>query len=329
MGLFAIFGGSYGFERLVYPVSDGGIQEWSLFKKIAFTQLAGLIARTKYYGIWSLTNGACIASGLGYNGVVSRYDSQTTKSISNGSSNPTSVTSTKTLWNRCRNIDILSIEFANNWKELLDHWNMNTNIWLRNNVYKRLAKAGRKPGFKSTMVTFLTSAFWHGIAPGYYLTFLFGGLAQSLARSLRRHLRPFVFVDPKTANPSVKNLKKYNFSQLFYTTLSIASVQISLNFIVIPFMLLEFKLSLQAWRSLGYYGVWLVLIGMAAFRLGLGKSLDRASGKIRVPKKGGMTSASGTENDEGPSGGVRKSPPMTVPDIDTAEKEFLGDKKEL
>jgi MBOAT, membrane-bound O-acyltransferase family len=32
----------------------------------------------------------------------------------------------KKRWNRCRNIDILNIEFANNWKELLDAWNMNT-----------------------------------------------------------------------------------------------------------------------------------------------------------------------------------------------------------
>lgn len=28
----------------------------------------GFVARTKYYGIWSLTEGACILSGLGYNG---------------------------------------------------------------------------------------------------------------------------------------------------------------------------------------------------------------------------------------------------------------------
>ena len=86
-------------------------------------------------------------SGLGYNG------------ISPGG---------QTLWNRCRNIDILQIEFANNWKELLDAWNMNTNVWLRNNVYKRLTRPGKKPGFKTTMATFLTSAFWHGVAPGYY-----------------------------------------------------------------------------------------------------------------------------------------------------------------
>lgn len=318
MALFAVFGGKYGFERLVLPREEGGITHWPLLKKIAFTQLAGLIARTKYYGIWSLTNGACILSGLGYNGVAPRYSNPS--STTNGDSSEKDL-STRTKWNRCRNIDILNIEFANNWKELLDHWNMNTNVWLRNNVYKRIAKPGSKPGFKSTMATFLTSAFWHGIAPGYYLTFLFGGLAQSVARSLRRHLRPFFFVDPKASNPTVKNLKQYNFSQLFYTSLSILSVQISLNFIVIPFMLLEFRLSLRAWHTLAYYGVVLTLAGILGFRFGLGKQLDRMSGKVRNPRKP-MTSASGTEDDQGPSGGVRRGPPLQVPDIDVAEEEF-------
>lgn len=324
MAAFALFGSKYGFERLVLSEQQGGIKEWSLIKKIAFTQLAGLIARTKYYGIWSLTNGACILSGLGYNGVISRYDSNATTT----SDSPVKDLSTRTKWNRCRNIDILNIEFANNWKELLDHWNMNTNVWLRNNVYKRIAKPGSKPGFKSTMATFLTSAFWHGIAPGYYLTFLFGGLAQSVARSLRRHLRPFFFVDPKASNPTVKNLKQYNVPQLFYTGLSIASVQISLNFIVIPFMLLEFRLSLQAWHQLGYYGVIMTMLGIAVFRLGFGKQLDRLSGKVRNPKGNAMTSASGTEDDSGPSGGVRRGPPLQVPDIDAAEQDFRKSAKE-
>jgi hypothetical protein len=29
---------------------------------------------------------------------------------------------------------------------LLDSWNMNANVWLRECIYKRLAKKGRKPG---------------------------------------------------------------------------------------------------------------------------------------------------------------------------------------
>jgi lysophospholipid acyltransferase len=52
------------------------------------------------------------------------------------------------------------IEWPPNFKVLLDSWNMKTNVWLRETMYKRVARKGRKPGFKSSMVTFITSAFW-------------------------------------------------------------------------------------------------------------------------------------------------------------------------
>ncbi|KAL9941031.1 hypothetical protein V8E36_000519 [Tilletia maclaganii] len=77
---------------------------WSgkpLLVKIGLTQLAGLCAPFKYYGIWSLTNGACVPSALAYNGITP-----------NG----------KELWDRCRNIDIIHIGFASS------SWNMNTDL---------------------------------------------------------------------------------------------------------------------------------------------------------------------------------------------------------
>jgi lysophospholipid acyltransferase len=52
------------------------------------------------------------------------------------------------------------IETPSNFKVLLDSWNMKTNVWLRECVYKRITPKGKKPGFWSSMVTFATSAFW-------------------------------------------------------------------------------------------------------------------------------------------------------------------------
>ena len=57
-------------------------------------------------------------------------------------------------------MDILNIEFAENLKVLLDSWNMKTNVWLRECVYKRVTPKGKKPGFRSSLATFATSAFW-------------------------------------------------------------------------------------------------------------------------------------------------------------------------
>ena len=65
-----------------------------------------------------------------------------------------------TVWDGAANVKIWDIEFAPNMKVLLDSWNMKTNVWLRECVYKRVTPAGKKPGFRSSMITFATSAFW-------------------------------------------------------------------------------------------------------------------------------------------------------------------------
>jgi lysophospholipid acyltransferase len=87
--------------------------------------------------------GACNFTGLGYNGI-------------DKDGNPK--------WGKAANIDVTNIELAPNFKILLDSWNINTNTWLRNSVYKRLAPAGEKPTALTTMETFMTSALWVGRA---------------------------------------------------------------------------------------------------------------------------------------------------------------------
>lgn len=133
--------------------------------RIGFMNLAGFVARTKYYAVWCMASvefsrsflvprsslssdsyreTAFIVAGLGYNPQTKHYDAS-------------------------RNVRIGSIELAPNFKVssersftssptraelvvftdsqiLLDSWNMNTNVWLRECIYKRVAKTGKKPG---------------------------------------------------------------------------------------------------------------------------------------------------------------------------------------
>ena len=63
-------------------------------------------------------------------------------------------------WEGAANVKVTQIEFAPNFKVLLDSWNMKTNVWLRECVYKRVTPKGEKPGNVSSMITFFTSAFW-------------------------------------------------------------------------------------------------------------------------------------------------------------------------
>lgn len=135
---------------------------YGLFRRIWILHMVGVITRTKYYGVWSLTEGACILSGIGYNGV----DPVTGKAS----------------WDRLQNVKPFAIEFAQNTHAYLGNWNMNTNAWLRNYMYLRVTPKGKKPGFRASMATFVTSAFWHGFYPGYYMAFVLASFNQHIAK---------------------------------------------------------------------------------------------------------------------------------------------------
>ena len=89
--------------------------------------------------MWILTEGASILTGLGFTGY-----------------SPSGVAT----WNGAANVDVLKIELPENTKMLIDSWNIKTNVWLRECVYKRVTPKGQKAGFQSSMLTYLTSAIW-------------------------------------------------------------------------------------------------------------------------------------------------------------------------
>ena len=133
-------------------------------RRVWLLEMLGFTTRMKYYGVWNLTEGACILSGLGYNGM----DPNTGR----------------VLWNRLENVRPWGIETAQNTRAYLENWNINTNHWLRNYMYLRVTPKGKKPGFRASLATFTTSAFWHGFYPGYYLSFILAAFLQTIAKSM-------------------------------------------------------------------------------------------------------------------------------------------------
>lgn len=157
--VFLQFAGIYYPEYMLTPE----FMEHNFFYRVFVLHMVGFVTRMKYYGVWTLTEGACILSGIGYNGV----DPVTGKAS----------------WDRLQNVKPLGIELAQNTHAYLGNWNINTNNWLRNYVFLRVTPKGKKPGFRATMATFVTSAFWHGFYPGYYLTFVLASFNQYIAKS--------------------------------------------------------------------------------------------------------------------------------------------------
>lgn len=156
---FLNFSGWYNTELLL----DDSYMSYSLPRRLWVLHMTNFTARMKYYGVWSMTEGACILAGLGYNG----FDPVTGK----------------VSWNRLTNIYPWGVESAQNTRAYLENWNIKTNLWLRHYIYLRVTPRGKKPGFRASLATFTTSAIWHGFYPGYYLTFVLASFVQTVAKS--------------------------------------------------------------------------------------------------------------------------------------------------
>jgi len=149
-------------------------------------------------------------------------------------------------WDRLQNVNPWGVESAQNTRAYLGNWNINTNNWLRNYVYLRVTPRGKKPGFRASMTTFVTSAFWHGFYPGYYLTFILASFIQTVAKNCRRYFRPF-FLDPATSKPT-----SY---KIYYDISSYLVTQLAFCFATAPFVLLTLPASYLVWSRVYFYAV--------------------------------------------------------------------------
>ncbi|KAG9239400.1 MBOAT family protein-like protein [Amylocarpus encephaloides] len=217
-------------------VTGDTYMNYGYVRRIWILYMLGVTSRLKYYGVWALTEGSCILSGLGYKGV----DPATGK----------------VSWDRLQNVDPWGVESAQNTRAYLGSWNINTNNWLRNYMYLRVTPRGKKPGFRASMATFTTSAFWHGFYPGYYLSFVLASFVQTAAKNCRRYIRPF-FLDPQTTQPT--SLK------IYYDIASWFITQFTFSFVTAPFVLLTLPASFLVWARVYFYGAIATALATAFF----------------------------------------------------------------
>ncbi|OTB08472.1 hypothetical protein M426DRAFT_317095 [Hypoxylon sp. CI-4A] len=263
-------------------------------RRVFILHMVGFTTRTKYYGVWFLAEGSCILAGLGYNGV--------------------DPVTGKVSWNRLQNINPWGVESAQNSRGYLENWNMNTNKWLRYYVYLRVTPRNRKPGFRASLATFVTSAFWHGFYPGYYLSFVLASFVQQTAKNCRRHIRPF-FLDPVTQKP-LPTKKYYDIASWFAT-------QATFSFVVAPFVILRLDQSILAWSRVYFYAVITTGATMAFFaspaKAYLRTELDKRTRTSGVKMVRSASTDSLTGRGQEPVLGVSSDPAR---DIDEALQEI-------
>lgn len=210
--------------------------QYNFLRRVWILWMVGFTVRMKFYGVWFLAEGACILAGIGFKGI----------DVKTGRAN----------WSGLQNVDPWGIELAQNTRAFLGFWNINTNMWLRNYMYLRVTPKGKKPGFRASMATFVTSAFWHGFEPGYYLAFVLAAFLQTLAKNTRRLFRPFFLTaDGSAPLPS----KKY------YDVASWLVTQATFAFAAAPFYLLSWNACITAWSANYYFCLIITVAGLAFF----------------------------------------------------------------
>ncbi|XP_036449156.1 membrane-bound O-acyltransferase domain-containing protein 2 [Colossoma macropomum] len=192
-------------------IDDPYFTSQPFFLRVLYLYLSMLSLRPKYYFVWTLADAIHNAAGFGFSG----YSKDGTPQ-----------------WDLISNLRILNIEFATSFKTFLDNWNIQTALWLKRVCYERCP-------YHPTAATFLLSAVWHGVYPGYYFTFVTGIGVTLAARAVRHNMRQH-FLGSSTL-------------KLFYDVITWASTQIAICYTVVPFVVLAVGPSLRFYWSCYFY----------------------------------------------------------------------------
>jgi hypothetical protein len=119
--------------------------------------------RLKFYFAWKVAEGACVLGGFGFEG----YDSAGNVKG----------------WKGVENIDILGFELATNLQSISRNWNKGTQGWLERYTYNRTNR--------SLVATYVISALWHGLYPGFFMMFLSMPLMTNCERLIRAKINPY------------------------------------------------------------------------------------------------------------------------------------------
>lgn len=175
---------------------------YGLMDKLSVLFLTMTLTRCKFYFAWNLSEIAYIASG------ASDFVSH-----------------------KGRNVHIMDIELPRNTYKILNSWNMGTNLWLKQYVYRPLIDMGVETQAICVIMTNLVSALWHGFYPGYYITFLGGGLCTIIGRFWRRTVTQYI----------ENRYSEYPIVLSFYNNTKIFIMLIVMNLISVPFLLYSYE----------------------------------------------------------------------------------------
>eukprot|EP00038_Savillea_parva_P000974 m.100341 g.100341 ORF g.100341 m.100341 type:complete len:542 (+) comp10343_c0_seq3:84-1709(+) len=187
-----------------------GFFTYSMARLLVYQWLAMQFYRCTFYFAWLISEGANNVAGLGFKGNDAQGNAD---------------------WTLLTNLNTRKVEFADNLKCVLDHWNIQTQRWLVFVCYERLPKS------YNTYAVMLLSALWHGPYLGYYMTFITAAFVVEANRKVRNNIRPY-FVPEGSKD-----------SNTLYWILGWLTTLVVLNYLVGPFVELTADASIKYWNN--------------------------------------------------------------------------------
>ncbi|EEC04873.1 complement c3f, putative [Ixodes scapularis] len=169
-----------------------------------------------------LQEGSCIMAGLTHNG-----------KDENGND----------LWNGCVNISVWRFETTTTFDGIIKTFNINTNLWVAQYVFKRLRFLGNKQ--LSQLLALLFLAVWHGLHSGYYVCFFNEFIVMKFEKDM---------VEVIERVDWLKRLVYHRYLQVPRFILLKLYVLCMFGYCIVPFALLSFDRYTQAYGRIYWLG---------------------------------------------------------------------------
>ena len=190
--------------------------------------LVAKISMSKYLASWLISEGACIVSGVAYDG-ESYYS--------------------------CANIYVVKFETTPTFGGIIKSFNLKTNAFAAKHVYKRLKFFGNR--HVSQGLTLLFLAIWHGIDTGYFMTFGMEFLIMLMETQITGMIK-----DLSNKSDTVKQILDNKIVQIVVYILLKTYLIYLLGYSFVTMMLVKYRFWFPVLRAVYFYGH-VITIGFA------------------------------------------------------------------
>ncbi|XP_075896990.1 membrane-bound acylglycerophosphatidylinositol O-acyltransferase mboat7 [Nelusetta ayraudi] len=150
---------------LAYVRTEDFLEE-NFFFRLFYMVAVFFVFRMRFYAAWCGAEASCISAGLGC------YPEKSLSKPGGGPTvnySPDPTASESYDFRTIQNIDCYNTDFCVKVRHGMRYWNMTVQWWLHHYIYPNspFSSYTLRAGW-----TMLISAYWHGLHPGYYLSFL-------------------------------------------------------------------------------------------------------------------------------------------------------------